>query len=147
MHRFADLDDAGIGLVLRSDHAEQRSLAGTVRANDANDAARRQFEGEIVDQKIVAEALSQVFEVDDVLSEPLGDRDDDLRGLGLLFAGFLEQLFVALVPRLGFGLPRARRRRDPVLLARERALARFFLAALLFEPLALLRKPGRMLPS
>ena len=89
MHRLADLDGAAVGLFLAGDHAEQRGLAGAVRPDDADDAARRQLEGEIVDQEIVAEALAQVVEVDDVLAEPLGDRDDDLRGLGLLLAGLL----------------------------------------------------------
>ena len=111
LHRLADLDGAVVGLLLPGDHAEQRGLAGAVRADDADDAARRQLEGEIVDQQIVAEALFEVVEIDDVLAEPLGDRNDDLRGLRLLLAGLLEQIFVALVARLGFGLPGARRRR------------------------------------
>ena len=118
MHRLTDLDAAVVRLVLFGDHAKQRRLAGAVRPDHADNAAGRQFEGEIVDQKIVAEALSQILEVDDVLPEPFGDRDDDLRGLRLLLAGFFQQLLIALVARLGFGLPRPRRRRDPFLLAR-----------------------------
>src|SRR5579863_3647574 len=85
-----------------------------------------------------------MLEVDDVLPEPLGDRDDDLRGLRLLLAGLLQQILVALVARLGFCLPRARRGGDPFLLARERALARLLFAAFLFEPLLLLPEPGRV---
>src|SRR5579863_2108147 len=87
MHRLADLDRAVVRLFLLGDHAEQRGLTGAVRADDADNAARRQAEGKIVDQQIVAEALSQVLEVDDVLPEPLGDRDDDLCGLRLFLAG------------------------------------------------------------
>ena len=59
----------------------KRGLAGAVRTDDADDAAGRQLEGEVVDQQVVAEALGQALEVDDVLAEPLGDRNDDLRGL------------------------------------------------------------------
>ena len=59
LHRLADLDRARVRLVLPGDHAEQRGLAGAVRADDADDAAGRQLEGEIVDQQIVAEALPQ----------------------------------------------------------------------------------------
>ena len=44
LHRLADLDRAGVGLVLTGDHAEQRRLAGAVRADDADDAAGRQLE-------------------------------------------------------------------------------------------------------
>ncbi len=123
------------------DHAEQRGLAGAVRPDDADDAARRQLEGEIVDQEVVAESLVEMLEIDHVLAEPLGDRDDDLGGLGLLLAGLAQQLFVALVTRLGFGLPGARRRRNPFLLARQRALMRLFFAAFLREPLLLLHQP------
>jgi hypothetical protein len=83
-----------------------------------------------------------LLEVDDVLAEPFGDRNDDLGGLRLLLAGLLQQLFIALVARLRFRLPRPRRCGDPFLLARERALAGFFLAALLLQPLLLLDEPG-----
>ena len=87
----------------------------------------------------------RTLEIDDVLAETLGDRDDDLRGLRLFLAGFLEQILVALVARLGLGLPRARRSSDPFLLARERALARFLFAAFLRQALLLLHKPGRVI--
>ena len=86
----------------------------------------------------------QILEVDDVLAEPLGDRNDDLRGLRLLLAGLAQQLLIALVARLGFRLPGARRRRDPFLLARQRALMRLVLAAFLLEPLLLLHQPRRV---
>ena len=89
-------------------------------------------------------ALGEPLEVDDVLPEPLGHRNDDLRGLGGLLRGLLHQFLVALIARLGLRLPRARGGRDPFLLARERALARLLLAAFLREPLLLLREPGRV---
>ena len=50
LHGVADADGAVIGLVLADDHAEQRGLAGAVRADHADDAAARQLEGETVDQ-------------------------------------------------------------------------------------------------
>ena len=145
MHRLADLDGAVVGLLLAGDHAEQRGLAGAVRPDDADDAARRQLEGEIVDQEIAAKTLAQMVEGDDVLPEPFGDRNDDLRGLGLLLAGLRQQLLVALVARLRLGLPRARRSGDPFLLARERALVRLVLAAFLLEPLLFLHQPRRVI--
>src|SRR3954468_6786642 len=144
MHGLADLDRALVRLLLPDDHAEQRGLARYVRTNHADDAARWQLEGEVVDQQVVAERLGETLEIDHVLTEPLGHRDDDLRGLGGLLRSLLHQLLVALIAGLGLRLPRARGGRDPFLLARERALARFFLAALLREPLLLLRKPGRI---
>src|SRR3954454_23886313 len=144
MHGLPDLDRAGVGLLLPDDHPEQRGLASPVRADDADDAARRQLEGEVVDQQVAAERLGEPVEIDDVLTEPLGHRNDDLRGLGGLLRSLLHRFLVALIAGLGLCLPRARGGRDPFLLARERALARFFLAALLREPLLLLRKPGRI---
>ena len=64
---------------------------------------------EIVDQQIVAKALGQVIEIDHVLTEPLGHRNGDLCDRVLLGIGDLEQFLVALIARLGLGLPRLRR--------------------------------------
>ena len=145
MDRFADLDRALIGFFLPNNHAEQRRLAGAVRADYADDAARRKPEAEIVDQEVVAVAFLEAREVDDVLPQPLHHRNDDLRALGGLLRGLLHQVLVALIARLGFGLARARGSRDPFPLARERALVRRFLAALLLETLLLLPEPGRII--
>jgi len=134
MHALADGDGALVRRLLLGDHPEQRGLAGAVRPNHADDAAGRQLEGEIIDQFAIAEAFAEAFEVDHVLAQPLGDGDDDLRGLGLLLAGLLQQLFIALIARLGLGLAGFRRSRDPFLLARQRALMRGVFAALLLEP-------------
>ncbi len=133
------------GRLLPGDHPEQRGLAGAVGADHADDAARRQLEGEVVDQRAVAKAFAEALEIDHVLAEPLGHRNGDLRGLGLLLAGLLQQLLIALVARLGFGLARLRRGRDPFLLARQRALVRGVLAAFLLEALLLLHQPGRVI--
>jgi hypothetical protein len=48
---------AGIRLLLTDEHLEQRRLTRTVRPDDADDAAGRQLEGQIVDQQAVAEGL------------------------------------------------------------------------------------------
>src|SRR6516164_3005107 len=141
MHRIADPDRAGIRLFLPGNHAEQRRLARAIGTDDADNAARRQLEGEIIHQQIFAIAFAQMLEIDDVLSKPLRYRNDDLRGLGRLLGGVLHQLLITLVSRLGFGLSRARRCGNPFLLARERALACLFLAAFLLKPLLLLRQP------
>ena len=142
MHAFADRYAAFVRRLLLGDHPEQRGLAGAVRADHADNAAGRQLEGEIVDQGEVAEAFAEALEVDHVLTQAFGYRNRDLRGLGLLFAGLPQQFFIALIARLGFGLPRLRRSRDPFLLARQRALMRHIFAAFLFETLLLLHQPG-----
>ena len=47
---LAQLDRAGVGLLLADDHAEERGLAGAVGADDADDAAPRQVEVAILHQ-------------------------------------------------------------------------------------------------
>src|SRR6185295_8805436 len=101
MHAFADGDRALVRLLLPGDHPEQRGLAGAVGADHADDAARRQLEGEILDQHAVTEGLVEALEVDDVLAEPLSHRNGDLRRRGLLLARLLQKLFIALIARLG----------------------------------------------
>jgi hypothetical protein len=86
-----------------------------------------------------------LIEVNDVLPQPLGDWNDDLRGLRLLLAGLFQQFLVTLVARLGFGLAGTRRGGDPFLLAGERALVSLVLAAFLFEPFLLLHEPRRVI--
>ena len=45
----------------------------------ADDAARRQLEGEVVDEKAAVIGLAQVIDVDHLIAEPRSRRDDDLR--------------------------------------------------------------------
>ena len=45
MHGVTDADRTGIRLFLTGDHLEQRGLTGAVRADNADNAARRQLEG------------------------------------------------------------------------------------------------------
>ena len=56
----------------------------------------------------------------------------------------LQQFLVALIARLGLGLTRLRRGRDPLLLALQRLLVGGVLAAFLHQPLLLLHQPGRV---
>ena len=120
-------------------------LPAPLATDHADDAARRQLEGEILDQHAIAEALAEAFEVHDVLAEALGNGDRDLRRLALLLARLFQQVFIALIARLGLGLTRFRRGRDPLLLAGERLLVRGILAAFLLEALLLLHQPGRVI--
>ena len=92
LHRLADADRAGVGLFLAGDHAEQRRLAGAVRPDDADDAAGRQLERQILDQQLVAIALVQAVDLDDDIAEPLAMRDDDLRVGRPALVGRLDQI-------------------------------------------------------
>src|SRR5262249_34449844 len=141
MNRLTDLDGPFVGSFLSGNHAEQGGLARAIRANHADDAAGRQFECQVIDQKLVAEALRQVVEIDDVLAKPFGHRNGDLRSRVLLGIGDLEQIFITLVARLRFCLPRLWRRRNPLTFALKGTLARFVLALLLLHAFLLLAKP------
>src|SRR5262245_38397910 len=133
-NRFADFNGALVWLLLPRDHAKKRGLARPVRADDADDAAGRQFEREIVDQELVAKAFGKLRECDDVGAEALGNRNEDLRSCGRLFVLLGEELLIA--PDAGFclGLARLGACGDPIGLGLELALARFLLAALLRQP-------------
>src|SRR5204862_7988990 len=77
LHRVADGDLAGVGLLLAGDHAEERGLAGAVRADDADDRARRDLEREVVDEHAVAVALGDVLELDHLVAEALGHGNEE----------------------------------------------------------------------
>jgi hypothetical protein len=106
MHGLADADFAAVRLLLAGDHAEERRLAGAVRADHADDAAGRQLELKTLDQDAIAIALGELLGVDDVLAEALAGRDDDLRIAGAAVVGGLDQLVLGAEARLRFCLPR-----------------------------------------
>ena len=84
LHRLAQAERAGIRLLLPDHHPEQRRLAGAVRPDDPDDAARRQREVHIVHQQHVAVALAELARFDDHVAEPRTGGDVDLRAVGLL---------------------------------------------------------------
>ncbi len=94
MHGLADADRTAVRLFLAGDHLEQRRLAGAVRADNADDAAGRQLDRQVVDQRAALEALGDAFHLDHHLAEALADRDDDLRVAGTLLLGGIHQLLV-----------------------------------------------------
>ena len=84
LHRLAEPQRAGVGLLLTGDQPEQRRLAGAVRADDADDAAARQRERQVVEQHRVAVGLAQVARLDHHVAEPRAGRNVDLHRLELL---------------------------------------------------------------
>src|SRR5690606_4346451 len=67
--RLADLDRAGVRLLLPGDDAEERGLAGAVRADDADDRAARNAEVEPFVEQLVAVRLRQALGLDHLLAE------------------------------------------------------------------------------
>src|SRR5438309_10995621 len=55
LDRLADLEGAALGRLLAGNHPEERRLAGAVRPDDADDAARRQADIEVLAPQPVAD--------------------------------------------------------------------------------------------
>src|SRR4051812_32678731 len=144
LDRVADPQLARVGLLLAGDHAEERRLAGAVRADDADDAAARQLEAQVVDEQLVAEALAQVLGLDDDVAEPRpgGDVDLDLVELDVALLGD-ERLEVGQA-RLLLGLAALRVLAHPLELGGDRLLARLLGALLLGQAGLLLLEPARV---
>src|SRR5258708_31156317 len=141
-NRFADPQRSAVGLLLARDHAEQRGLAGTVRADDTNDAAARQREVESVDQQVVAITLPQASCLHDHVAEPRPRGHVNLSVLDPLPRFLAQQILVGIEPGLALGLTRPWRHADPLELALERALLARLRLFLLLETLLLLLPPG-----
>src|SRR5262249_50710359 len=122
-------------------HAEQRRLAGPVRADDADDPAARQVEGQVVDQQPLTVALAQPLDADHQVPEPLAGRNVDLVGLVALLEFARGELLIALQARLALGLTGLGVLAHPFELVRERLAQRLALALLDGETLLLLLEP------
>ena len=122
LHGRAELQGAGVGLLLADDHPEQRGLAGAVRTDDADDAARGQEEGQVVDQEAVAEALHEPVGLDDQVAQARTGRDGDLELVGAPLGrlGFGHELVVGADAGLALGLAGPGRHADPLELPGER---------------------------
>ena len=134
------------GFSCAGQHAEQRRLAGAIRADHPDNAAGRQGEVQALDQQPVVIALAQILDLDDRVAEPLARRNDDLgRSRAQPLLVHPQQFVIGLDARLRLGLPRLGRGGNPLLLALEHALARRILARFLGEALGLFGEIGRII--
>ena len=141
--RLAHLELPAVRLLEPHDHLEERRLAGAVRPDDADDAALREVEGEVVEEELVAEGLLHALGPHDDVAEARARRDVDLVRLAAgLDAALGDELLVRLQARLALRLPRARGHAHPLELALERALARALGLLLDLEARFLLLEPG-----
>ena len=138
---LADGHLAAVGLLGALDHAEQRRLAGAVGADDADDGACRHLEAEVVDQHAVAEALGDALELDDLVAQALGHRDEDLVGLVARWYSTSLSSSKARQAGLALGLPRLGVGAHPLEFLLHRLHARVFLLLLDLEALFLLVQP------
>ena len=110
LHRVAEADLAAVGLLQAGQHAEEGGLAGAVRADDADDGARRYLEAQVLDQQPVAVALAQVVHLDHEVAQARPGRNVDLLGFlarpgtpGTPVPGSGEARLALGLPRLGVG--------------------------------------------
>src|ERR1035437_6889094 len=123
----ADLQLATVGFLEPHDHLEERRLPRAVRADDPDDAALRQVEGEVFEEQLVAEGLPHSLGPDDDVSEARPRRNIDFVRLAAGFdAALADELLVGLQARLALRLPGAGGQAHPLQLALERPLARAF---------------------
>src|SRR5204862_258637 len=138
----ADAELAAIWRLLVGDHAEQRRLAGAVRTDDADNAAGRQPEIQILDQEVVAKSFPDMRRLDDEIAEPRPRWQDDLRRVGSLLAALRDERVIVRDARLALRLAGARALPHPFKFALLGATARLFLPALGFERGLLLLEPA-----
>src|SRR5690606_24993760 len=89
-----------VRLLLASDHAEQRGLTRSVRADYADNAAGRKLEGQVVDQEPVTIAFGQAFGLNHHVAEALACRNDDLGVAWTTIVRGADQLVISLDTRL-----------------------------------------------
>ena len=140
-HGLAHAQGAAVGPFGAGDHAQQGRLAGAVGADDADDAAGRQAEAQVLDQQRLAVPLAQMLGLDRQVAEPGTRRNDDLGGSQLLLRGLGEQGLVGRDSRLALGLAGAGRRPDPFQFALEDPLAGALLTFLLGQAFLFLFQP------
>ena len=98
--RVAD-GQLSVGRLLRAgDHVEQCRLAGPVGTDDADNAAGRKIEVEVLKQQPVAERLAQPFRTNDEITERLGDGDLNIGPLLARVVLLRRQFADAAQPRL-----------------------------------------------
>ncbi len=140
--RVAVFDRAFVGGFLSGQHLEQRGFTRAVGADHADDAARRQREGQIFDQQLVAHVLFKSVHLDHLRSKARTVGDDDLGAREFFALGLVGEVVIGVDPGLGFGLTGLLALTHPFQFAFQCFLAGFVLARLLFQPLGFLFQPA-----
>src|SRR2546428_4257115 len=104
LDRLADAQRPCVDLLLSSDEPEECGLARAVRADDADDAAAREREAQVIEQELVAVRLADALRFDDDVTEPRSRRDRDLELALAELRVFGEKALVGLDARLALRL-------------------------------------------
>ena len=113
-HRLADLEIATIGLLQSHDEAEERGLARAVWTDDAHNAVGRQVEIQVVEQQLVAEGLTHMARLDDVVAQPRTVGDENLQFFLFFFHILVEEFVIRIQTSLRLGMTRLRGHAHPL---------------------------------
>ena len=135
---------APVRLLLARDHAEEGGLARAVRPDDADDAAGRQREAELLDQEPLAVALGQRLGLDDEHRPGEAPAGCGSRTVELVVLLLGEQPLVGGKAGLGLGVTRASGTRAPTRARARSSGGGRSLLLLAGEARLLLLEPGRV---
>src|ERR1041384_42653 len=114
---LADAERAFVRRLLARNQTKERRLTSAVRADDADDAAGRKRERELVKQQTFAVSLAHVLSFDDDVAEARPRRDVNLKLRRAPLARLIDERLVGIDARFRFRVPRLRRHSDPFKLA------------------------------
>src|SRR3546814_4640206 len=82
MDGVADDDLAIVGGFLSRDQLEQSRFTRAIGADHADDAARWEREGQVLEEQLVAKGFRDILDLDDLAAKALRHLNDDLRLAG-----------------------------------------------------------------
>ncbi len=136
------VDGAGIGRDFAGENAEERGLAGAVKAEQSEASAGSEREGEVAEKRPAAEGLGDAVDGDEALGAAVGGGEIDLGGAfgGARFevAQFAHEAAGVVDAGLGFAGARLGAAAQPFHLARHAVGERFLAVGLGEEELLLL---------
>ena len=146
LDRLPDPDAPGVGLLRSGYHPQQGRLPGPVGADDADDRARRDADGQVVDEDPLAVGLGDTLELDDDVPEPRPGRYGQLLLFAVALEILAEEIFVGGDAGLALGLAGLGGHADPFQLPGQGALAPRLGLLLDGQPGLFLLEPGGVLP-
>ena len=151
---LADLEGSGVGLLQPHDEAEEGGLAAAVGAYDADDAGRRQAEGEVLVEQFVAVGFADAVDLEHLVAEAGAVGNEYLEVLLLLLDVLVEEAVVGCQTGFALGVARLGGHAHPFQLALQGLAALAFLllfhgqaGGFLFEPRGVVALPGDALAA
>src|SRR5437773_9455796 len=113
LDRLTNLARSRIRFLYPDDHPEHRRLTGSVRTDHADNAAFGKTEVHILIEDLVPISFADALGFDDHIAQPWARRDVDLQICSLFVLSLIDQIFIAVEPRLALRLTGFRRHPVP----------------------------------